>query len=172
MIGEELVQERDTADPATRVGERLHLLATGAEQVVEVVGRASRMRATEVHALVAIAAAERAGVPATPGELALTLRLTTGAITGLVDRLVRSGHVVREPDAADRRRVRIVCRPSGHAVASELVQTLTERASAVLRALTTEERDVVDRFLAEVGFATLAFLHGQDGRPPRLDGIR
>lgn len=147
-----------------RIGERLHVLAAGAERVVEVVARTRALRPTEVHALVAIAGAERLGAPATPGDLAQTLRLTTGAITGLVDRLVRSGHVQREPDAADRRRVRLLCEESGHAVAGELLRTLADRASAVLLGLSVEERHVVDRFLAEVGFATSAFLHAQDSR--------
>jgi DNA-binding MarR family transcriptional regulator len=151
-------------EPVPRIGERLHVLAAGSERVVEVVARTRALRSTEVHALVAIAAAERLGVPATPGDLAQTLRLTTGAITGLVDRLVRSGHVLREPDEADRRRVRLLCEDSGHAVAGELLRTLADRASAVLLALSVEERHVVDRFLAEVGFATSAFLHAQDSR--------
>src|SRR5262245_10760054 len=39
------------------------------------------------------------------GELARELRLTTGAITGLVDRLEKAGFARRVPDAEDRRRV-------------------------------------------------------------------
>ncbi|GAA4540019.1 MarR family winged helix-turn-helix transcriptional regulator [Pseudonocardia xishanensis] len=157
------------ADPVVRIGERLHVLAAGAERIVEVVARASRMRATELHALVAIASAEQAGAPATPGDLAQALRLTTGAITGLVDRLVRSGHVRREADTADRRRVRLVCREAGRAAASELLHTLAGRANAVLLALTAEERGVVDRFLDDVGFATTAYLHTHEIRRPLSD---
>ena len=156
-------------DPTARVGERLHVLAAGAEQIVEVVARASRMRATEVHALVAIASAEGTGLPTTPGDLAQALRLTTGAITGLVDRLVHSGHVHRLPDTADRRRVRLVCREPGHAVVGEVLGTLAGRARAVMLALTTEERCAVDRFLDEVGFATAAYLHAHDVRRPGSD---
>ena len=43
--------------------------------------------------------------PATAGQLADVLGLTTGAITGVVDRLAAVGFVVRESDPADRRRV-------------------------------------------------------------------
>jgi DNA-binding MarR family transcriptional regulator len=52
--------------------------------------------------------------PMTAGRLAELTGLTTGAITGLVDRLERRGYARREPDPADRRRV--------------IVQPLTERA--------------------------------------------
>jgi DNA-binding MarR family transcriptional regulator len=44
----------------------------------------------------------------TPGELATATGLTSGAITGVVDRLERGGFVRREADPADRRKVRLV----------------------------------------------------------------
>ncbi len=43
--------------------------------------------------------------PMTAGELAEQTGLTTGAVTGLVDRLEREGFVKREHDKSDRRRV-------------------------------------------------------------------
>ena len=43
--------------------------------------------------------------PASAGQLAEVLGLTTGAITGVVDRLVTAGFVLRESDPSDRRRV-------------------------------------------------------------------
>lgn len=43
--------------------------------------------------------------PLTAGRLAELTGLTTGAITGVVDRLERGGFVRRERDASDRRRV-------------------------------------------------------------------
>jgi DNA-binding MarR family transcriptional regulator len=41
----------------------------------------------------------------TAGQLAERLSVTTGAITGVLDRLERSGHAVRSSDEEDRRRV-------------------------------------------------------------------
>src|SRR5690349_8375347 len=43
--------------------------------------------------------------PVTPGRLAELTGLTTGAITGVLDRLETAGFVAREPDPADRRRI-------------------------------------------------------------------
>ena len=43
--------------------------------------------------------------PMTAGRLAELTGLTTGAITGLVDRLERHGYATREPHPTDRRRV-------------------------------------------------------------------
>lgn len=45
--------------------------------------------------------------PMTAGRLAEETGLTTGAITGIVDRLEQHGHVQRERDQKDRRRVYI-----------------------------------------------------------------
>src|SRR5262245_29900394 len=47
---------------------------------------------------------ERNG-PMTAGELAEQTGLTTGAITGVIDRLEQAGFVRRAPDPGDRRRV-------------------------------------------------------------------
>lgn len=41
----------------------------------------------------------------TPGQIAEASGLTTGAVTGVIDRLEKAGLVRREPDPADRRRV-------------------------------------------------------------------
>lgn len=43
--------------------------------------------------------------PATAGELAQRTGLTTGAITRMIDRLLKAGYVRREHDERDRRRV-------------------------------------------------------------------
>jgi DNA-binding Lrp family transcriptional regulator len=43
--------------------------------------------------------------PATPGRLAKMTGLSTGAVTGVVDRLERAGYVTRARDPTDRRRV-------------------------------------------------------------------
>jgi DNA-binding MarR family transcriptional regulator len=45
------------------------------------------------------------GGPMTAGELAERTGLTTGAVTGVIDRLEAVGYVRREADPADRRRV-------------------------------------------------------------------
>ena len=68
----------------------------------------------------------------TAGELAAHTQLTTGAVTGLVDRLERAGIVRRLPDPHDRRKVIIQPRPDVPLLASTssaLGQALSELAS-------------------------------------------
>ncbi|MER5212370.1 MarR family winged helix-turn-helix transcriptional regulator [Streptomyces sp. NPDC002838] len=49
--------------------------------------------------------------PVTTGRVAELTGLTTGSATRLVDRLERAGYIVRERDAADRRRVLVATVP-------------------------------------------------------------
>ena len=50
--------------------------------------------------------------PLSAGDLAKASGLTTGAITGLVDRLERAGLAKREPNAEDRRKVMLRVTPA------------------------------------------------------------
>jgi DNA-binding MarR family transcriptional regulator len=50
--------------------------------------------------------------PVTAGAIAQHTGLTTGAVTGLVDRLEKAGYVQRAADPSDRRRVTISMRPN------------------------------------------------------------
>jgi DNA-binding MarR family transcriptional regulator len=58
---------------------------------------------TDLHCLNIIE--NRGGLAA--GELAREAGLTSGAVTGVIDRLERAGYARRVPDAADRRRVSV-----------------------------------------------------------------
>ncbi|MFR9801206.1 MarR family winged helix-turn-helix transcriptional regulator [Pseudonocardia sp. RS010] len=151
-------------DAVAALGARVHLLGAGVERVIEVIARRRRMRSTELHALLVIAAAESGGDAATPGDLAQALRLTTGAITGIVDRLVRAGHVRRHPDGADRRRVRLACREAGREVTAELLGTLGNHASGVLTSLAPDELAIIDRVFDELATALTAYLLSPQAR--------
>lgn len=75
-------------------------LSTAMVMFHEAVAARRGLTATENKALDLLA---RRG-PITSGELARELRLTPGAITGLVDRLARAGYARRLPDPTDRRK--------------------------------------------------------------------
>ncbi|GGW52365.1 putative HTH-type transcriptional regulator YcgE [Streptomyces lucensis JCM 4490] len=48
----------------------------------------------------------------TAGDLAARAHVTTGAVTGILNRLERAGYVTRRPDPSDRRRVRVAAVPA------------------------------------------------------------
>jgi DNA-binding MarR family transcriptional regulator len=56
----------------------------------------------------------------TAGELSADAGLTTGAVTGVIDRLERAGYARRLPDPADRRRVKVEVTPEFYRRAERL----------------------------------------------------
>ncbi|MFI0719916.1 MarR family winged helix-turn-helix transcriptional regulator [Streptomyces sp. NPDC021224] len=83
----------------------------------------------------------RAGAPYTlsPRELSATLMLTTGGMTGRLDKLERAGLLVRSPDPHDRRGLRVTLTDRGvEVVDSALVAGLAVQHDA-LAALAPEE---------------------------------
>ena len=69
---------------------------------------------------------------ATAGELAAASGLTTGAITGVIDRLEKAGFAKRESDAEDRRKVIVRALP---AVATRIMPFFTPMERAAAKAL-------------------------------------
>lgn len=74
--------------------------------------------------------------PLTAGMLAERCGLTTGAITGLVDRLERSGFVERQTDPADRRKVLVNMKRNE--TASQKIEELYKPLAKAIGDLTNE----------------------------------
>jgi DNA-binding MarR family transcriptional regulator len=66
------------------------------------------------------------------GDLAEASRLTTGAITAVIDRLERAGLARRVPDPSDRRRVRVELTEKAYRLATELMVEPMQAAWAPL----------------------------------------
>jgi DNA-binding MarR family transcriptional regulator len=66
------------------------------------------------------------------GELAVEAGLTTGAVTGVIDRLERAGYARRVPDPADRRRVKVEVTPLFYERAEKIWGPLSEDWSSRL----------------------------------------
>jgi len=78
-----------------------------------------------------IAAAAKAHSPLSQSELADSLGVEGATMVAMVDRLVKSGLVVREPSTTDRRIKRVVLTPAGHL----LYGKVREEASAFRKEL-------------------------------------
>lgn len=64
--------------------------------------------------------------PCTAGDLAKITRLTTGAITNVIDRLEKAGFVKRENDTHDRRKVIIRFIPKKHAKTKHYYEAMSK----------------------------------------------
>jgi DNA-binding MarR family transcriptional regulator len=92
--------------------------------------------------------------PVTPGWLAEMTGLSTGAVTGLVDRLERAGYVTRAQDPHDRRRV--IVAPDLRSFARDIEQHMPSRAPAsleFLRGYSAAQLRTVGLFLADLAAA-------------------
>lgn len=100
------------------LGELLRKLTVESDRVAQRFAQKNRLHGTDFRGLTLIHAAEIEGTPLTASGLGAALRLSSGAVTHLVDRLVEAGHVVRDTDPRDGRRVVLRYSEHGHETAS------------------------------------------------------
>lgn len=95
----------------------------------------------------------------THGDLADVCYIRPATLTGVVDTLVRSGHVERKADEVDRRTVWVTLTRKGADVAAKVVRRVTGHSAdgteRVIRALTSVDADpkheaIIRRFLIEL----------------------
>ncbi|MEU9576139.1 MarR family transcriptional regulator [Streptomyces chilikensis] len=77
------------------------------------------------------------------GDLAERANITTGAVTGVLNRLERAGYVHRRPDPNDRRRVRVVLDESAAARVFAVYGPHYERLGALFADYTPDETAVL-----------------------------
>ena len=129
---------------------RLRALTVELDLMGSEFGRTNGLHPTDVRALICLLDARRGSIAATPGWLGQQLGLESASITALIDRMERAGHVSRERDAGDRRRVVLTVTPSAVALGQAFFGPLIERASAELAQFSDSERKLIDRFLARM----------------------
>ncbi len=152
-----------------------HLRRYGSEagRVADSFAKQHAMHPTDFQALVVVVNAESRGRPATPGSLRQSLNLTSGAVTAAIDRLVRSGHVRREPDPADGRITRIRHATAGRTLAGEFFGPLGHSTAGVMGSFTRAELLVIEHFMASMTDALAQHRnrveHPSPGEPPSPD---
>lgn len=87
--------------------------------------------------------------PQTAGQLGAALNLTSGAVTGIADRLIKRGFARREADAADRRRVLISADFAALQAGPNVYQSIGEAFQRLHESLTTEQLAFLARYQEE-----------------------
>ncbi|MBO0698575.1 MAG: MarR family transcriptional regulator [Zavarzinella sp.] len=111
--------------------------------------------------------------PLTAGELAERTGLTTGAITGVIDRLESAGYVRREADPADRRRVVVQVIPKSLRQVGRLFEPLAAGMAELCARYTDRELATILDFMnrsREVAHREMLRLRGKAG--PGAKGAR
>ncbi|CAM5424773.1 MarR family winged helix-turn-helix transcriptional regulator [Streptomyces aurantiogriseus] len=104
-----------------------------------------------------LATLRRSGEPyaLSPRQLSATLMLTTGGMTGRLDKLERAGLLRRSPDPHDRRGLQVTLTEKGLALVEEAVGTgLAVQTEALSAALDAEQAGRLADLLRELLLAT------------------
>jgi DNA-binding MarR family transcriptional regulator len=89
----------------------------------------------------------RAGGPVTAGRIAELSGLSTGAVTGVIDRLERAGFVRRVRDPHDRRKVLVEVTPGELEKFGQLFAAAQQSLVEVLSHFDADELQVIERYL-------------------------
>ncbi|MFG1885143.1 MarR family winged helix-turn-helix transcriptional regulator [Micromonospora sp. NPDC049102] len=147
-----MYRRRDTRREqlVAEITNNLRRYAVDAQQVGHAFANLHGLNPTDLNALIAVMDAELFGDPITPGRLGEQLNLSSGSVTALIDRLERAGHIRRDRDTVDRRKVLLHYADQGAALAMEFFRPLGARTDAVMDRFDEDELDVVHRFVAEM----------------------
>lgn len=85
--------------------------------------------------------------PVTAGQIMEHTKLTSGAVTGLIDRLARKGYVERAADPQDRRKVLVRIVPEAIKPLLDLFAAMAERSAALMRQYSAEELALIAGFV-------------------------
>jgi len=111
----------------------------------EAVARKVGLNATDTRCLELIIRAGEARL--TAGDLGMATGLTTGAVTGILDRLEKAGMVLRVRDAKDRRKVFVRPDPEALGRVAALYDELGTAAMKLASSYRTRDLQVITDFL-------------------------
>ena len=131
-------------EPETKA---LRVLQTAMTDAETAMARRMRLGQTDMAAMTHLASARQ---PVGPGWLSARLGLTPAAATELVDRLEKAGHLARERDRSDRRRVNLIPTAGSLIEVNDHLRPLLDSVDAVAAEFTEHERSAILRFLSEV----------------------
>lgn len=161
-----------SGDPVLPILEAVRRFRRADESMRRRVSSQMDMNLTDMQALRYVIAAERAGAPVTPRQVAEHLGISTASTTKLLDRLADSGRLTREPHPRDRRSLVLRASPEAHVEVRERLGWMHERMREIAAAVPEHSRSVVVDFLDAMAehFAQSEPQHPHDSTPtPRAD---
>lgn len=162
-----MIYDVNSVDPTSELVDRTGLQPSDIAEVTAVMTAMGRLREaedalarasqdymklgqTDMRAIHYLIMATNRGEVVTPGALAVHLSISTASTTKLLDRLERGAHIVRSPHPTDRRALAITITPETHVAARDTVGRKHATRFTAAAALTSQEREVVARFLDDV----------------------
>lgn len=128
-----------------RLGANLRELTAEADRLSRVFAEQHDISANEFRALLFVMIAETSHRPLTAGQLRQRMGMSGAAITYIVDRMVAAGHLRRDPDLTDRRRVYLHYGDEGMKVAQKFFSRLAAQQHTALSQVSDGDLEVASR---------------------------
>lgn len=117
----------------------MRALTARSDRIGRVFARVHGVNPSDFQALLQVFVAETAGSPLTSGQLSQRMEVSGSAITYFVDRMTALGHLRREPDPLDRRKVILRYGKHGMAVAAAFFGPLRDQVLAAMAELPDQD---------------------------------
>ena len=148
----------DRASLEAQISVDVRALTAESEQIGRTFAGQNNVGANDFRALLHIMVAESAGTPLTAGELRKLMGTSGAAITYLVERMISSGHLRRDTDPTDRRKVILRYDDHGLAVARKFFAPLAQISSQALAGLPDSDLEAAHRVFTALTSAMQQFI--------------
>jgi DNA-binding MarR family transcriptional regulator len=138
---------------ATEAIRSLEALSASVSRANEFALNRLQMRSLDALALRQISLGARNESPISPKTLNATLRISSAAVTKLIDRLVERGRVTRQPNPKDRRSIVLVPCPTVEDDLARAYGNIDSPVAAVMGSLTDGELSAVTEFASRLSQA-------------------
>jgi MarR family transcriptional regulator, organic hydroperoxide resistance regulator len=159
--------ERDTVEAL--IVSDVQALSAESDELSRVFCARHDLGANDFRALLHVMVAEHDGDLLTQSELGHRVGVSGAAITYLVERMVQSGHLSREPHPADRRKVLLRYADHGSAVARSFFTPLAQHTETALGDFSAAELTTAHRVLTAL-IASMRAFHAELREPETESG--
>lgn len=147
----------ERAELEAQIAADVRALTAESERIGRIFAARHDMSSNDFRALLHVMVADTAGAPLTAGELRERMGMSGAAITYLVERMIASGHLDRQSDPADRRKVLLRVADHGMTVAKGFFSPLADHNHQALAGLSDRDLVAAHRTIAAVLEAMSAF---------------
>jgi DNA-binding MarR family transcriptional regulator len=151
------VAKPDRGALETQIAADVRALTAESDEIGRYFAGRHDVTANDFRALLHVMVAETAGSPLTAGDLRSRMGMSGAAITYLVERMIVSGHFLRESDPSDRRKVILRVADDGRTVARNFFTPLAEHSQRAMADLPDSDLAAAHRTLTAVIDAMRAF---------------
>ncbi len=140
----------DRAELESAIADDVRALSAATERIGKAFAGVHSLSANDFRALLHVMVAEQTGAPLSAGELRDLMGLSGAAITYLVERMIDSGHLRRESDPHDRRKVILKYADHGLELARQFFTPLERHTHRALADLPDRDLRAAHRVLIGV----------------------